>query len=231
MTHEDIRVNTQLTPSVDVYAGIHATQTTNFNFTKDPVISHQQVQRGIQAGLQKQLSENSNVGLSASLTQTPYSVEKRQPCSSVMASNELSSKETLVRIDIDGEKYRLAAVNSSTVAELRTILSKRYKLSSSTRFLDAEGCILFPEDEKLVTISALLTENHFVRLTSDKSKTTPLPIPEMSSKAFERKTDPAYAQSLSHLSKAPLLELTIPSSTLASSPNEVTVDTDLDLNT
>ncbi|CAF3896529.1 unnamed protein product, partial [Rotaria sp. Silwood1] len=73
MTHEGIRVNTQLTPSVDVYAGIHATQTTNFNFTKDPVISHQQVQRGIQVGLQKQLSENSNFGLSTSLTQTPHS--------------------------------------------------------------------------------------------------------------------------------------------------------------
>ncbi|CAF1653411.1 unnamed protein product, partial [Rotaria sp. Silwood1] len=148
-----------------------------------------------------------------------------------MASSELSSKETLVRIDIDGEKYRLAVVNSSTVAELRTILSKRCKLSSSTRFLDAEGCILFPEDEKLVTISALSTENHFVRLTSDKSKITPLPIPEMNSKVFERKIDLTYAQPLSHLSEAPLRELTIPGSTPTPSQNKITVATDLDLDT
>lgn len=84
-----------------------------------------------------------------------------------MTTNE---QTCLIRIDIDGEKHRLQSSPSTSAAELRNILSERYHISLNT---------LFPGDEQSITIGQLLTENNVVRLITDKSKSTSIPVPEM----------------------------------------------------
>src|ERR1700722_10786112 len=95
-----------------------------------------------------------------------------------MATGKASPKlHPVIRIEVDGEKVgRLGIAYSSTAAELRTILSQRYKdkVSSNVDFLDANGYCVHTEDEQSVTISDLITGEHcIIKLKTNQNRVIP----------------------------------------------------------
>jgi hypothetical protein len=146
-----------------------------------------------------------------------------------MATNTSSNEQTCtIRIDIDGEKHLLKLSHSSSAAELRNILFKRYQISSNAQILDADGYALHSEDEVSFTVSQLLNKENVVKLVTKKSETPLIAIPERQNKACEKKLDLKYAQTLSQSTRINAHELKLPGSTSTRSENKIVVATDLD---
>lgn len=140
-----------------------------------------------------------------------------------------SEETSIIRIDIDGVKHRLELSQSSSAAQLRTILSNRYQISLNTHFLDNEDYTVFPDDEESTPISQLLDKNNLVKLVTTKNEsTTSILVPEMKSKISEKNLDLKYAQTLNQLKGTTLRELKLPGSTPTRSENQIVLATDLD---
>ncbi|CAF0766935.1 unnamed protein product [Adineta steineri] len=149
-----------------------------------------------------------------------------------MATGQSPTEQiSIIRLDIDGEKYSFVFDHSRSAAELRSKLSTLNYISSNTCFLNAEDYRVHIEDEKLMTIKGLLTEKKAVRLITDKDKSTPIPIPDIKNKALGRKSDLNYAQTLSRSTRTSFREIKVPGSTPTRLENEIILATNLNLDT
>jgi hypothetical protein len=140
-----------------------------------------------------------------------------------------TGQNSLIRIDIDGKKYRLNLSHLSSAAQLRTILVERYQIPSDTHFLDPEGYALFPGDEQSVSISELLNENNVIRSKLVKNKSTPIKIPEENNKISEKDVELKDDQTLHQSIRTASPELKLLDSTPTHSENKILVATDLDI--
>ena len=81
---------------------------------------------------------------------------------------------SFIRIRINETKHRLQLTStftlSSTVSELRRILSTRHFLSPNAYFLDSDGCRLHTTDEGQISISELLTENNIIQVKTNENE-------------------------------------------------------------
>jgi hypothetical protein len=73
----------------------------------------------------------------------------------------------VIYVELDGIQFaRVRLAHSSTVAELRSTLSKNYRLPPHNHFLDVRGYRLSKEDENIDTIEQLLDANDTVIMES-----------------------------------------------------------------
>jgi hypothetical protein len=144
-----------------------------------------------------------------------------------MATPALSEKlVTSIPIEVDGKKLgRVKLAYSSSAAELRTTISDKFVLPSSTFFLDSKGYRVSMQDEKEETISELLNDNGIVQMETD----APIPIPERRQNVSRGEAGLNFTSLNLQASTASLQGPTIPGSMPTHSASSITLATHLSL--